>query len=304
MAAGSTTVPPPYLGSSQPASLASVASPAAGSLAAWQGPCQSPLTVWGLFYGTWTFAVKGTDAAGNSASSTPLVWKQAYTSGVTYTRLASVPPTLTNNKTLTFKLYAFTVRSLWFRFLTAERPHSQTPFPQLTDSLSVCTAQGSGGSAQPTLLDASTMTFQYQLSSGSSSAPWLPVPASPTVVTSASAGDGSYTFAARAVVGGVPVAAADAAASATVRVLTTPPTLSVVSAPPAVQPDPAITVQWRSSNAATPVAFSCRWLYGASSSPLPTTPSVGASAYGPCNGLTATSSTAGTQDGYWLFQVR
>ena len=55
----------------------------------------------------------GTDLAGNAAAAPALTWREAFTNGVRYTRVATSPPALTNNLNLAFTLYAFDVSCLF-----------------------------------------------------------------------------------------------------------------------------------------------------------------------------------------------
>ncbi|GAX74937.1 hypothetical protein CEUSTIGMA_g2383.t1 [Chlamydomonas eustigma] len=281
------SVPPPYFRTSSMLINASGAVTSAGSVS-WTGPCKSPLTLYGLYFGTWEVVVTGIDAADNVASTPPISWTEAFTSGVIYTRVAASPIPLTNKPNLSFTLYSFR----------------------------------GAGSSSPTLLDTSSaLSYQYQLLLISNTSTPLTLPPTLSSLLPSSSwtaismhsvinitvpSDGQYVFGARALAADGSIATSpDAEATAAVQVLTVPPVLVVVSGPPAVQSQTVVTIIFQTTSLSTDqVTYSCRWLFGYNTFPSADTLDVGGKAFTSCNGPTANSSTSGVDTGYWLFQVK
>ena len=202
----------------------------------------------------------GTDLAGNAAAAPALTWSEAFTNGVTYTRVATSPPALTNNLNLVFTLYAFVVSCLFsmhcrdvdarlddVALLMRDQCHAAQPQPQ-----------GAGPASPPTLLTTAGLAFesQIQLSSSTAAAATWAQSTGPSIVANVIE-DGRYTFTARTASVGASTLA-EALATSIVTVRTKPPVLVIVSQPPAVQSDPVVTIKFQTTPLNDAVAYYCR----------------------------------------------
>lgn len=230
-------------------------------------PCKSPVTLLGLGYGDWTFGVIGTDAAGNAApAGTTFSWKGRYESGITYARVTSGPFGLTNSRTPSFALTAFT------------------------------------GSASGAPTAVASPAFQYQVSTGADSVPsdgsWASVSGTDVNVTLPD--DGQFVFWAR--VAGGSGTGTDPLAVVPLAVDTQPPVVVITSKPAEYQSNPSVTVKYDTATPNDAQAYFCRWLSSNESAPDGAAESP---AYQACGGNGPGASTqSNITNGFWLFQVK